>query len=94
MVKSYLNLSFGYRYAEGDLLYPVFIIQAIMFSFIFYPESSIKGKKQIKRVVGNDDEKALISILNSKPNNFVDIFFIWIYSKDYKFFSFVSLAAR
>lgn len=61
---------------------------------LFYPESSIKGKKQIKRVVGNDDEKALISILNSKPNNFVDIFFIWIYSKDYKFFSFVSLAAR
>lgn len=29
-------ISFGYRYAESDLLYPVFIIQFIMFWLIFY----------------------------------------------------------
>ncbi|WP_313531027.1 hypothetical protein [Sphingobacterium multivorum] len=29
-------ISFGYRYAEADLLYPVFIIQAIMFVVTFF----------------------------------------------------------
>ncbi len=29
-------VSFGYRYAEGDLLYPVFIIQGIMFVLTFF----------------------------------------------------------
>lgn len=29
-------ISFAYRYAEGDLLYPVFIIQAIMFVLTFF----------------------------------------------------------
>ncbi len=29
-------VSFGYRYVEGDLLYPVFIIQAIMFVLTFF----------------------------------------------------------
>ncbi len=31
-----LIISFAYRYAEGDLLYPVFIIQAIMFVLTFF----------------------------------------------------------
>ncbi|WP_394676008.1 hypothetical protein [uncultured Sphingobacterium sp.] len=34
-------VSFGYRYAQGDLLYPVFIIQAIMFVLTFFVLISI-----------------------------------------------------
>ena len=29
-------ISFGYRYAEADILYPVFIIQTIMFFLTFF----------------------------------------------------------
>lgn len=29
-------LSFGYRYAEADLLYPIFIIQLVMLFLTFY----------------------------------------------------------
>ncbi len=29
-------ISFGYRYAEADFLYPVFIIQTIMFLLTFF----------------------------------------------------------
>lgn len=42
-------ISFGYRYAEADLLYPVFFIQLIMFFLTFLILSSfIKNKQKLK----------------------------------------------
>ncbi|MGV8995292.1 MAG: hypothetical protein ACOH1O_14425 [Flavobacterium sp.] len=41
-------LSFGYRYAESNLLYPVFLIQLIMFFITFFLLSLfIKDRKTI-----------------------------------------------
>ena len=34
-------ISFGYRYAEADVLYPVFVIQFIMFLLMFVVVSSV-----------------------------------------------------
>ena len=42
-------ISFGYRYTEADLLYPVFFIQLIMFFLTFLILSSfIKNKQKLK----------------------------------------------
>lgn len=42
-------VSFGYRYAEPNLLYPVFLIQLIMFGLTFLILSSfIKNKQKFK----------------------------------------------
>lgn len=42
-------ISFGYRYAEADTVYPVFIIQFVMFLLTFLILSSfIRTKKKMK----------------------------------------------
>jgi hypothetical protein len=40
-------ISFSYRYAESDLLYPVFIIQAIMFLVTFLILSKFVNSKKM-----------------------------------------------
>jgi len=58
-------VSFGYRYAEGDLLYPVFIIQAIMFVLTFFILSHLlKVKNKLKIAIENENEKILIESLD------------------------------
>jgi hypothetical protein len=41
-------ISFGYRYAESDLLYPVFIIQLVMFILSFFVLSLVLKDKNNK----------------------------------------------
>ncbi len=41
-------ISFGYRYAEANLLYPVFIIQIIMFILTFLILTAFIKTKKIK----------------------------------------------
>ncbi|HTJ50118.1 MAG TPA: hypothetical protein VL443_11725 [Cyclobacteriaceae bacterium] len=42
-------VSFGYRYAEAHILWPVFIIQFIMFVSVFLALSSLLKKKKISK---------------------------------------------
>ncbi len=42
-------VSFAYRYAEGNVLYPVFIIQAIMFVLTFLIFSNLLKVKKDKK---------------------------------------------